>query len=323
MSEPPPDPPETATAGWGAPPPIQAPTPAWVAPPTGPAVARPAMWSPAPPAPAWATPPPGPPTAPPGWGAPPPGWGGPPPPTGWGPPAPGWGAPGWSQPAPPAPGHDGVAVAALIVGLVSLVLFLAFIPAVIAIVLAVVAALRIKRSAGERTGRSLAAIGGGLGVLSLVLGGLVVALLVSSHIFEGHLTRYADLQVGDCFDQPGGIIHLYRRLPCTKAHDRQIVGVVLDPSSADAGYPGTTTLIGEGRTQCAAASSAFVLRPVGGGYRQTFYYPNRVSWDNGERRILCLVSSADGTKLPGASTPATADLSGRRTSADNGANIGS
>jgi Septum formation len=212
-------------------------------------------------------------------------------------------------------------VAALIVGLVSLVLFFAFIPALVAVVLAVVAGFRIKRSAGARTGRALAGIGGGLGLISIVMGVVVIALVVSSHLFDGHLTRYADLQLGDCFDQPSGIIRLYRRLPCKRAHDHQVVGVILDPASANAGYPGTAALIQEGRGQCAAASSSFLL-PPGASYRQTFYYPNKLSWDNGERRILCLVGNADGSKLPGDTPKTTGNLSARHTPDDNGANIG-
>jgi hypothetical protein len=196
-----------------------------------------------------------------------------------------------------------VAIASLVVGLASVVLFFLFLPALAALILAVVAGRRIKRSAGAKTGRALAGIGAGLGVLSILLGVVVVAALARSHLFEGHFTTYAGLRTGDCFDEPSGIIRLYRRLPCTHAHDRQVVGAVVDPAAADANYPETTALIAEGNGRCPSITSTFASGPVNPSYSSSFLYPGQPRWDNGERRIICVVKRADGSKLTGSIQP--------------------
>jgi hypothetical protein len=79
-----------------------------------------------------------------------------------------------------------------------------------------------------------------------------------------------------------------------------MVGEVIDPSGGNADYPGTAALITEGSSQCPIAASTFLAGPVDRSrYTPTFYYPRKVSWDNGERRIICIVKSAAGSKLRG------------------------
>jgi hypothetical protein len=188
-----------------------------------------------------------------------------------------------------------------VLGLVSIFTFPVFVPAVAAIILAIIAAVRLGRANGAVKGKGFAIAGVCLGGLSVVGGIALWVALASSGLFNGHLTSYADLQAGDCINLPSGIVQVFHTLPCDQAHDREVVGVVVDPSPSGAPFPGTTALkaeAGQCSGQLANYIGAFpinVTRPT-----LTYLYPQQLRWNTGERHIVCLVGHSDGSKLTAA-----------------------
>jgi hypothetical protein len=181
---------------------------------------------------------------------------------------------------------------------VSLVTFPVFVPAVAAIILAIIAAARLRRAGDARKGSGLAITGAVLGSLSIIGGVALWVAVAHSGVFSGKLVSYTSLQAGDCIDMPHGIVHLYQRHPCDQPHEREVTGIVLDPSPDGALYPGTQTLTSEGATQCRSVSDAYVSGALDRTrYLGTFLYPKQLAWDNGERRLVCLIGNRDGTKL--------------------------
>ncbi len=173
-----------------------------------------------------------------------------------------------------------------------------FVPAVAAIILAVIAATRLRRAGAGRKGQGLAISGAVLGSLSIIGGVALWVAVAHTGVFSGNLVSYTNLQAGDCIDMPHGIVRLYHRYPCDQPHDREVTGEVLDPSPDGSLYPGTQALTTEGATQCRSVSDTYVGGAVDRTrYLGTFLYPRQLSWNNGERRIICLIGNRDGSKL--------------------------
>ena len=171
-------------------------------------------------------------------------------------------------------------------------------PAVAAIILAIIAAIRLRRAGAAQKGQGLAISGAVLASLSIIGGIALWVAVAHSGVFSGKLATYANLQAGDCIDMPHGIVHLYHRYPCDQPHDREVTGTVFDPAPDGSPYPGTQALTAEGATQCRSVSDSYVSGTVDRTrYLGTFLYPKQLSWDGGERRIVCLVGNIDGTKL--------------------------
>jgi hypothetical protein len=181
---------------------------------------------------------------------------------------------------------------------VSLALFILFLPAIVAIALGVVAWVRIRRAGGRITGRAMAGIGAGLGLLSLVLASVFVGVLANSHLFDGPLRRYTSLRPGDCFSAPSGLLramNVLQVVDCTKAHDREVAGLVVDPSSSSDPYPGSPALIDEANRACPQQVHAYAGTSLDSTkYLPWFYYPRETNWDRGDRVIVCTVRSLPG-----------------------------
>src|SRR5688500_13700554 len=62
----------------------------------------------------------------------------------------------------------------------------------------------------------------------LIRGGIVAAIVVAGLVFRDRLSGdAADLQVGDCFDDPGAVSEItdVQHQPCTEAHDSEVIFV--------------------------------------------------------------------------------------------------
>ena len=306
-ASPPPDEPTAPLVGASTAPPGAPPAPpGWgPAPPPGGSPPPPPGWRPAPPPPGYAPPPApgyGAPPPPgygpaPGYGPPPPPGYGPPPPPGYGPPSPGWPPGGWPPgPVATGPKNDGVASAALVVGLVSVLAWFTLLPAVIAIVLGIAALRRLSRSGGASGGRALAVIGMAVATVSLIAGIATDVAIAHSDLFTGHIVTYADIQTGDCVNLPKGLFRVYRRVSCDHAHDREVYGT-FESTSSSGGYPGVSEFLAQANQQCPPQLRAYAPTIDGTRYRATYLYPRPTSWDNGERKVICMLRSASGAKL--------------------------
>ncbi|MGE7385501.1 DUF4190 domain-containing protein [Streptomyces sp. NPDC004126] len=211
----------------------------------------------------------------------------------WPPPPPVWGP-------PPAYGHppalNGFALASLLVGL------LCFPP--LGIVFAVVALVQIARK-GER-GRALAVAG-------LVVSLLMTAVLVTgvtryaehfagalgggryAEQVEGQLTGMDELRAGDCFNVPGGDLldeaRFTYRIGCDRVHDAEVTAATVIGQSS---YPSKGWLKENATDACWKAQDAYAMDSWAlPGYAEMFYFtPSPDSWQNGDRRLLCLIGTS-------------------------------
>ncbi|MBT2448020.1 DUF4190 domain-containing protein [Streptomyces sp. ISL-43] len=215
-----------------------------------------------------------------------------------------WPAP---PPTPPPYGYpygppalNGFALASLLVGL------LCFPP--LGVVFAVVALVQIARK-GER-GKALAVCGL---VLSLVMTAVMVFAVerAAGTLFEraramgamepyedveGELADIGEMRVGDCFNVPGGDLldedPFVYRIACTQVHDAEVTS---STSLSGARFPGEDELkksVTEScwRAQDAYAMDTWALPP----YAEMFYFaPSRGTWGDGDRRVLCVIGTAE------------------------------
>lgn len=219
---------------------------------------------------------------------------------------------GWPNPAPAAPpprSPNRVATAALVCGIVALVtgiiplLVLIAIPTGIAALITGGMSLRYAR--GARRGRGLAIGGlvtGALGIVA-VLGW--AALVLSDEDFRAAATEllqhgvllatgqtWANLAPGDCLEEileanPLGTVDIE---PCDKLHVFEVFGVYEYPEGAST-YPGTEALTSTGADFCGGAAFTDY---VGVDYQSSRYdarplVPDERSWQQGPRRIVCLL----------------------------------
>jgi hypothetical protein len=211
----------------------------------------------------------------------------------WGP-----GPPPW--PGPPQPRIDRVAIAALVLGIVSLLTFFLLLPAVIAVVLALIGYRRTRRPNSGKAGGAVAVVGGVLGVLSILAGGLLLTILLQSHILSGTPTSYTGLASGDCYNPPVGLIRVFHRVSCSGNHEGEVTGSFQDSAPQGAPYPGSNLLTADVIVGCQRETMGYIGAPLDPSrYSVHFYGPSRFQWNGDERTIVCTVRSADGSKLRG------------------------
>ncbi len=208
-------------------------------------------------------------------------------------------------------GTNGLAIAALCCGLAAVVP----VAGVVAIVLGVVALHQLRQArqahgAGQR-GRGMAIAGIVLGTIgTLVWAGLLDARhhrrrerAGAEHGVQRHAPAPAgrpvspeifvdDLEAGDCFS--GGRtdqIDLVNPIPCTSAHESQVVTIFELP---DEPYPGEDEVIAAAEEGCADKADPLLTDAAYDDLEPSFIYPDSYTW-RGDRTVLCLVEAPTGT----------------------------
>lgn len=102
-----------------------------------------------------------------------------------------------------------------------------------------------------------------------------------------------DFQLGDCFKDFDPEAQQSTIVDCATGHSAQLIATHHYPAS-DA-YPGLTALKDKGRETCrnaqlAAAATTYTLL-------QRNAYPSSSSWDNGDRRVDCYVTTDAGNVI--------------------------
>lgn len=180
-------------------------------------------------------------------------------------------------------------------------LFILFVVPVVALVLGLIATSKAKRAPGPGSGLGRARAGWILGLVGvLAFAGFVVA--AASEELDGDIS-VERLDPGDCVDTPAepvsdeGIDELPRR-ECDEPHDAEVAFVDDLPQGGDE-YPGEDRV----------SSAAFDLCTgdgfedyVGVSYLRSVYevyslFPSEQGWDFGDRSVVCMVISADGSPL--------------------------
>ncbi|AWZ11674.1 DUF4190 domain-containing protein [Streptomyces sp. ICC1] len=198
------------------------------------------------------------------------------------------------------PALNGFALASLLVGL------LCFPP--LGIVFAVVALVQIAKK-GER-GKALAVVGL---VVSVVMSAAVVLAVpvverAADELGEraraarpsgdvaGVLTDAAELRVGHCFNVPGGDLYaaapLVYRIDCAEIHDAEVTSAT---SLGGRRFPGAEELRDTAARDCLSAQDAYAMDTWAlPAYAESFYFaPTRGSWSDGDRRIVCVIGTAE------------------------------
>jgi len=163
---------------------------------------------------------------------------------------------------------------------------------------------------GRRRGR---ARNGGPPLLLMVLGvvGLVVvALAVFALRGDGDgdppgRRGVQELAVGDCLTDPlngqtEGEVGTIEAIACSGPHDAEVYAAFDLPETAGEAFPGEDTVFGLAETGCYDRFEAFVGVPFQeSALRFSTVSPTAATWGGGDRVVLCLVSTVDGTQLTG------------------------
>jgi Septum formation len=96
-------------------------------------------------------------------------------------------------------------------------------------------------------------------------------------------TTVDDLAVGDCFDDGNaeGVV----RLPCTVAHDGEIIGIVTLPEGP---YPGDNGVDKAADRACTHDFTKYVGKSVDDSELDLYYWPpNEDRWNDDDRVVVC------------------------------------
>lgn len=123
---------------------------------------------------------------------------------------------------------------------------------------------------------------------------------------SGAITRRGNigtqrLRVGDCFLDTGqDSTQVVQGVPCSLAHDSQVVALAELPDREGAEWPGEVELADQSRALCLGAASTAIgdnLNDPTIGLAA--YVPDQRSWDANDRRVLCTLGRSDGSAITG------------------------
>lgn len=113
-----------------------------------------------------------------------------------------------------------------------------------------------------------------------------------------------ELQVGDCFDDPGDleeVVFDVAAVPCSGPHDNEVFAVQALGASFGESYPGDDALSDHTYEVC---SGVLFDSYVGTSYVDSSlevftFTPTQESWDEGDREFVCALYRLDFVKLTG------------------------
>jgi hypothetical protein len=201
---------------------------------------------------------------------------------------------------PPATGTNGLAIASLVLGIIGGVF--------LAVIFGFVALSQIRKR--PQNGRGLAIAGliiSGLWVLIFcVTAGLMTA---ASNLASDQRDSIVDsngnpaldpsarfpgnkLEAGDClksFDESEQISQ-FPAISCEAPHDGEVIGTFDLTGSS---YPSAETIRARAEEECAALAQAYIdpAHPALDSLEVQYLYPVAVSWDKGERKVICVVTN--------------------------------
>ncbi|GAA2155606.1 DUF4190 domain-containing protein [Actinomadura napierensis] len=225
-----------------------------------------------------------------------------PPPT-YGPPGAGAGAP---YPGGPYGGEpmgfaaprrtNRLAIVTLITGLIGLVVF--------ALGFGIAALVQVGRR--NEKGRGLA-IGGLVAALAWTCAGVVVYKAVVSpfastkrdaagHVVNGGKIFAKDLRIGDCLTGPvSDTTRTVKVMPCTVPHSAEVVATATLPDRPS--FPGDAWINSTSERLCQARYGELARSRLRKNLQSYFLKPKRDGWDNGIRKVTCMLRLTGGNAL--------------------------
>jgi hypothetical protein len=110
--------------------------------------------------------------------------------------------------------------------------------------------------------------------------------------------RRADgIEVGDCYDEPADDRGQVAAIPCDQPHDNEAYAAF---QLADGDYPGDDAVLADASARCLERFGGF----VGIGYDQSGFdvdalTPTRLTWDDGDRKVVCILFLVNGAPSRG------------------------
>ena len=131
---------------------------------------------------------------------------------------------------------------------------------------------------------------------------VIGVIAVVGFIFRDRLSSNAgELQVGDCFDDPGSVTEVsdVQHHPCSEAHSAKIfyVGAITSGNNA---YPSNDAIFEFVGTNCVPAFTTYTGEeytgdPIDIGY----FHPTSEGWSDGDRGVICYAYNVDGSTSTG------------------------
>lgn len=136
----------------------------------------------------------------------------------------------------------------------------------------------------------------------IVAAGVGLFLIIGFIASRGK-TDAADLNAGDCFKLPGLVdIQDVKDQPCDGPHETEVLAKVEAPASAP--FPSAIVLPGSGpgEAEQACVDAVAILdvnfENVPEDSELGFFHPARESWEDGDRTLICYVTSVTGFPGP-------------------------
>jgi hypothetical protein len=110
--------------------------------------------------------------------------------------------------------------------------------------------------------------------------------------------RRADgIEVGDCYDEPEDDRDPVAPISCDESHDNEAYAAF---QLEDGEYPGDAAVLADASTRCLERFEGFVgVTYDSSGYDVDALTPTRLTWDDGDRKVVCILFLVNGEQTTG------------------------
>lgn len=109
--------------------------------------------------------------------------------------------------------------------------------------------------------------------------------------------RAAGIEVGDCYDEPQDDRGDVQPISCDDPHDNEAYAAF---QLSDGDYPGDAAILADASARCLERFEGFVGVPYdSSGYDVDALTPTRLTWDDGDRKVVCILFLVNGEQMTG------------------------
>jgi Septum formation len=132
---------------------------------------------------------------------------------------------------------------------------------------------------------------------------VIGVIAVVGFIFRDRLSGGAgDLQVGDCFDDPGAVAEVsdVQHHPCSEAHTGEVF-LVSEMTGDNATYPTDDAFLEHVGTNCVPAFETYTGTTFDDNTALDigYFHPTSEGWGDGDREVICYAYNLDGSTTTG------------------------